>query len=458
MPGAYRYISFTDEQKMEANSTDLADFLRSQGESLKRSGNEYQWVRHPGVTISKNRWYSHYDQQGGYPTQFLKKFFGLDYMEAMTELLNGGIPLAPIELEEQEKKQKQFCLPESTSSMRHVYAYLMKQRCIDREIITHFARAGTLYEDTRHNAVFVGLDPDGIACNAHKKGTIPEISYRVNVAGSDGRYGFCHKGTSESLYVFEAPIDLLSFLTLYSQDWKQHSYIALDGVAEHAMMEMLAQNPALHEIYLCLDHDAAGIEASGRLADLLHKQAYTVSQLLPQMKDWNETLKSENGMRAIPASEHPKIAAMRELCRSLADETPDTMHPHRKLLNLTQQFLSSHNPALLYPTSKSSMFCAMDQFDKLGTPVTAQRAAAFLFRSYRPYKDRGGQQSRDEHLRVLLRGLEQAISPNGVYTKEQRKTLAASFLEISSQCLQNELYIKQQQPSEKIREAVSLSL
>ena len=69
-------------------------------------------------------------------------------------------------------------------------------------------------------------------------------------------------GTSDRLYVFEAPIDLLAFLTLYPDGWQQHSYVALCGTAEHAMLWMLEKNPNLRKTILCLDHDAAGIEPS----------------------------------------------------------------------------------------------------------------------------------------------------------------------------------------------------
>lgn len=94
-------------------------------------------------------------------------------------------------------------------------------------------------------------------------------SYRGNVEGCDPRHSFHWTGSSERLYVFEAPIDLLAFLTLYPEDWQRHSYVALCGTAEHAMLWMLEQNPKLQKIILCLDHDAAGIEAAGRLTDIL---------------------------------------------------------------------------------------------------------------------------------------------------------------------------------------------
>lgn len=58
----------------------------------------------------------------------------------------------------------------------------------------------------------------GAGCHTQGK------SYRGNIEGSDPRCSFHWVGTSDRLYVFEAPIDLLAFLTLYPDGWQQHSY------------------------------------------------------------------------------------------------------------------------------------------------------------------------------------------------------------------------------------------
>ena len=59
------------------------------------------------------------------------------------------------------------------------------------------------------------------------------------------------------MYVFEAPIDMLSFISMYQKEWMDHSYVALCGVAEHALMQLLNDAPHISQIALCLDHDKA---------------------------------------------------------------------------------------------------------------------------------------------------------------------------------------------------------
>lgn len=50
---------YTQEQIDRANRADIADFLRTQGETLERAGNEYRWKRHDSLTVRENKWYRH---------------------------------------------------------------------------------------------------------------------------------------------------------------------------------------------------------------------------------------------------------------------------------------------------------------------------------------------------------------------------------------------------------------
>ena len=70
-----------------------------------------------------------------------------------------------------------------------------------------------------------------------------------------------------------------------------HSYVALCGVAEHALMQLLNDAPHISQIALCLDHDKAGIQARERIKKNLSERGYhTVFSLFSNLKDWNEDL------------------------------------------------------------------------------------------------------------------------------------------------------------------------
>lgn len=108
---------------------------------------------------------------------------------------------------------------------------------------------------------------------------------------SDPKYSFHWTGKSGRLYVFEAPIDLLSFLTLYQKEWEQHSYVALCGLSEQGLFQMLEDVPYIRQVALCLDRDRAGLQAEERIQKNLEGRGYReVFPLFPSGKDWNEDL------------------------------------------------------------------------------------------------------------------------------------------------------------------------
>ena len=173
------------------------------------------------------------------------------------------------------------------------YAYLMKQRHIDRDIITHFARAGTLYEDAEyHNAVFVGTDEHSVPRHAQKRSTNScGRAIKLNVEGSEARYSFHHLGDDGDLYVFEAPIDLLSYITLHPENWQQHSYVACCGTSYEPVRWILTRMEAPQMVSLCLDHDNAGDQGCERMAKQISSEfGFPTRRLVPEQKDWNEDL------------------------------------------------------------------------------------------------------------------------------------------------------------------------
>ena len=141
------YIHFTEDQKLRANSVDLVEFLRRQGEKLISSGQDKRLTSDHSITVHGNEWYDHAAERGGHAISFVQNFYGLTYPEAVTRLLNGeqGEVYVPAEKKEKEPP-KEFALPPSNQTMRRVYAYLLQQRHISREVLSAFAQKGLIYE------------------------------------------------------------------------------------------------------------------------------------------------------------------------------------------------------------------------------------------------------------------------------------------------------------------------
>ena len=313
---------YPQEQIDRANRADIADFLRTQGETLERAGNEYRWKRHDSLTVRENKWYRHSQSKGGGPIDFVMEFYGRSFTEAV-QLLTG-------ELGEGKPEQtappplSDFRLPPRSPDPGQVKRYLTEARRIDEDVTGFFLSTGDIYEEAaHHNAVFVGRDESGIPRYAHQRGTAG--NFRLDVKGSDKAFNFCYRGEGEKLFVFEAPVDLLSFLCLFKKDWQKHSYLSLGGVGEKALVRFLSDRPSVKTIYLCLDSDEAGNEACSRIAKLT-PEGLTVHRLVPLFKDWNEVLQRRAeiadgkylseaiyGLREPPQEETVEIIRMSEV-------------------------------------------------------------------------------------------------------------------------------------------------
>ena len=388
------YIPFTDEQKILANSVDLEEFLRMRGEKLERVGREHKLIycdssgRHDSITLRGSTWFDHKNQVGGGAIKFMQEFYDMDFQTAVQELLGQTItPLshAPSKAVVHEEKTKEFKLPEANSNMHRVFAYLIKQRFISPDIISHFAKQHTLYEDKQHhNAVFVGLDENGVPRQASKRSTNSfGKTFRITCEGSDTRYSFSHFGKSEKLFVFEAPIDMMSFLTLYPQEWQKNSYIAMNGVYENAVLTALKNHSNLSEVILCVDNDEGGIEAADRLRDILNENGYSnVKRLAPPYKDWNEVLKEKNGVYALPAvpNKHKEEYHCQAENLQYLKCRPDKLTSQIYAAFKNEQYKYFAEYALAGSAFFIDKSCEKDMFAKLRAKLKAE---------YKPYTDKG---------------------------------------------------------------------
>ena len=444
------YIHFTDEQKLLASEVDLELFLRSQGEELIRSGPEYRLSSDHSITVRGNEWYDHAAKQGGNSISFVQQFYNLSYPEAMVRLLGGGPGLAHAAAVKQEEKQKKaFTLPPANRDMRRVYAYLLKRRFLDREVVNTFAKAGLLYESCEkfndreyHNAVFVGKDEHGAARHAHKRSLNSEgKTFRINVEGCNPRYSFHYTGTSDRLYVFEAPIDLMSFASLYPKGWQAHSFVALCGTSEHAMLWMLEQNPKLRHIVLCLDHDAAGIEASGRLAEILHERGYDcVGMLQPEYKDWNEGLKARRGLPAQEAEEHPQLTAARPVCRrisilmenvrpeALGKELNSAIKGYR--MNIQANRIDAAMDCI-EQASALALFAYGREQRQMGKVMSAAELSEQLQQRILPHQNRGSIKNRHSEIVTQIQDILARSEAPGIRSAGDKEQLASAWLDLA---------------------------
>lgn len=171
----------------KAKAADLLDYLKSSGYQLIKSGrNEYRLEEHDSLVISNNKWHWKSRDIGGNPLDFVIKYEGRSFYEAVLILTNRKLHLnydqegkeIPYRTITYEKQSEELKLPDKNPAMSRVFAYLNKSRGIEREIISGLMHDGVLYESDRHNCVFLGKDTAGRARFACERGTLTEKTFK----------------------------------------------------------------------------------------------------------------------------------------------------------------------------------------------------------------------------------------------------------------------------------------
>ena len=286
---------FTDTEMQIARETDLPELLSHLGYQVKRVGRFHTTAEMDSLRIKDRRtWFRYSQNTGGDAITFLQQFCGKSFPEAVEYLLtfHGKARDAPIPQPKPISPKQEFSLPPRNADDRRVFAYLRK-RGIAAQVIRQFLNSGLLYEDAEHhNCVFVGKNSAGQAKYAGLRGTYDREGkgFRGDVTGSDKRVGFAlpYDRSSDQVLVFEAPIDLMSYLTLHRNT---PNALALCGLYDGALQAYLTDHPQIKRIELCLDADGPGREAARQFQNKYTAMGYAVTVEEPRSgKDWNEYL------------------------------------------------------------------------------------------------------------------------------------------------------------------------
>ena len=179
-----------------------------------------------------------------------------------------------------KRECKKLILPEKNNEETRAKNYL-KSRGIDEEIIQKCIEKHLIYEEKfYHNVVFVGYDEMGNAKYAGCRAT-NNSNVKMDATGSNKMYSFRLESNekTDKMFIFEGAIDLLSYATLfklYGQKWEDKTMISLAGVYQPAKVleqskipvaieNYLKKHPEITKIYLCLDSDEAGRNATKAL-------------------------------------------------------------------------------------------------------------------------------------------------------------------------------------------------
>lgn len=305
---------FTEDELAIAKSVDLTAVATSLGYTIKRVGKYHTIKEMDSIRIyDRSHWYRWSRQyakgsNGGSQIDFLRVFAGMDVKEAVFWLLDfagyrrmsemdSTIPLKHQVLERKEKSEpKKFVLPKAALDNRYLYEYLNQERAVSRAVIDFFVNQDLIYESRPyHNIVFKGNDKDGKTRFASMRGVFDQQGkpFKCDVAGNDKRYGFnIANENSNELVVFEAAIDLMSYMDIF-MDFESNK-LALGMTADAPLETFLQEHPQITSIRFCLDGDVPGRNATEQLMEKYYGKGYEVEDCPPPpgYKDYNEWLKA----------------------------------------------------------------------------------------------------------------------------------------------------------------------
>ena len=295
------FRKFSQEQLDKAKNADLIAFLGAyMGLEFKRSGKYYQCKQHSSLVVYEDRkgfvWNSQ-NIAGGDTIDFLRKVERKSFPEAVETIIGESAAMTYQPAPKYKSEAGQLVLPpKAEGKFDRVFAYLSKTRAISPEVISDFMKSKQLYQDTRGNCVFVGYDEKGTAKFGSIRGTLTEKKYRGDCKNSDKRYAFHQMGTdSTRLYIFEAPIDLMSHCTMTDQAYGKGAYkgqtrLALCGSSDVALEAFLERHSEVKVLHFRLDNDEAGRAAVEKYTAKYQARGYGVHAVFSKAKDVNEDL------------------------------------------------------------------------------------------------------------------------------------------------------------------------
>lgn len=274
-------------------------------ELIRYSRNEYGTKTYSSLRMSNGLWTSWANSIGGRSAlDFFIKIKQWGFLEAAHYLKDLIENKTPVKVEQQKRVKHHLKLPRRNENDDIVINYLVKERCIDKEIVNYCIENYLLYEAQKdHSAIFIGYDSHRLAKYACKRGTDRDV--KQDIFGSDKAYSFSIPNpNSNELHVFESAIDLLSYMTLQKRNVKSYlntNYLSLSGATTIgasieettvpiALETFLKDYSNIINIRLHLDNDKAGKDTVLKIMYHYRELFHIVDEPPSIGKDVNELL------------------------------------------------------------------------------------------------------------------------------------------------------------------------
>lgn len=298
-----RKISKKDLAKVK--ELDLLTYFQNYDpDELIRCGRtDYKTRSHGSLHMSNGMWCWWAHSIGGKTAlDYFVKVEGWDFLDAALHLLKLIKTKEPVQAHQQKPVLPlPFHLPSKSDSSNIIIDYLCKKRCLNEEIVKSLIQQNLIYEvEGNHAVVFVGYDQQGNPKHASMRST--DGDWKKDVPGSNKSYSFSISSpASKTLRVFEAAIDLISYMTLLKRsgrDYKNCNYLSISGatligksIADSTIpvaLETFLNEHDINKIYLHFDNDRAGKETALKIQFHLEGKYEIIDEPPYAGKDFNE--------------------------------------------------------------------------------------------------------------------------------------------------------------------------
>ena len=274
-----------EQQKKAARRADLYGYLLTyHADTVQKSGhNRLQNKEHDSLIITKGKGYCHNSiNESGNGIDYLIKYLGYSFTRAVAVLADFGGFVDSAEETTPSAPSKAF-----NGNFSRIFAYLTKTRGIPAAAVDSLIKKKLLYEDERHNCVFISAD-----CNySELVGTLSNIRFKGISPQSDSDGYWLHGAElPNTLYICESAIDAISLSVIQTRikDTSDIAWVSIGGL-KPAAVNRLIQTYDAERCVLAIDNDTA--------ADKFAAAFPTLRRIKPKFKDWNEDIKNGAGKK-----------------------------------------------------------------------------------------------------------------------------------------------------------------
>ncbi len=321
-------MKFTRTMIEAANQVNLVEWLQTEHQTLEKCSDGYRWDKAKNVRITENQWFPIYGEIKGEAQSaitFLMYYFGVtfetavpmllrwttdDYLKAVMECEGIDEAAARVQLEQDllDNRQQRMQLPKPCAKRSDenvgVCAWLTGEYQVAESVVSDLLSSGSIYETgDAYELVAVSKGEDGIpryaevwkrektdATEQIKQGSQQLQLECREIQGSDITCGFFYLGTGSSLVVFSTMLDMMSYMTLKLDVWKNYCYLVLHQYEEQALWTVLKCHPQIKHIFLCMPNEEDGHEASIRISKEIYGN-YQIGVVMTTKENWSDTLR-----------------------------------------------------------------------------------------------------------------------------------------------------------------------